>query len=181
MNESYSLKIDAEEPLLKAHSVWGALRGLETFSQTVHINGSCYKVHRNHIKDKPRFSFRGFLIDTSRHFIPKKVMFAFLDAMSYSKFNVLHWHAVDDPSFPFESKAFPNLHRKGAFTAKHVYRPKDVQDIIEYATLRGIRVMPEFDTPGKTIEFKARRAREESLTFRRQAKVKQLISHLLRV
>jgi len=134
--------------VLKSHSVWGALRGLETFSQTVHINGSCYKVHRNYIRDKPRFSFRGFLIDTSRHFIPKKVIFAFLDAMSYSKFNVLHWHAVDDPSFPFESKAFPNLHKKGAFTPKHVYRPKDVQDIIEYARLRGIRVMPEFDTPG---------------------------------
>lgn len=148
MNESYSLVIDAKGSLLTAQSVWGALRGLETFSQAVHLNDSCYKVSNNHIKDHPRFSFRGFLIDTSRHFIPKKIIFAFLDAMSYSKFNVLHWHMVDDPSFPYESTSFPALHKKGAFTRKHVYRQKDVQDVIEYAKLRGIRVMPEFDTPG---------------------------------
>jgi len=151
MNESYSLVIDAKGSLLQAQSVWGALRGLETFSQAVHLNGSCYKVSSNHIKDHPRFSFRGFLIDTSRHFIPKKIIFAFLDAMSYSKFNVLHWHMVDDPSFPYESTSFPALHKKGAFTRKHVYRQKDVQDVIEYANLRGIRVMPEFDTPGRKI------------------------------
>ena len=148
MDESYTLQINAEDPVMKSHSVWGALRGLETFSQAVHINGSCYRVARNHIKDKPRFSFRGFLVDTSRHFIPKKILFAFLDAMSYSKFNVFHWHIVDDPSFPYKSKKFPSLHQNGAFSPKHVYKEKDVQDIIEYAKLRGIRVMPEFDTPG---------------------------------
>ena len=151
MDESYTLEINAENPVLKSQSVWGALRGLETFSQAVHINGSCYRVARNHIKDKPRFSFRGFLIDTSRHFIPKRIIFAFLDAMSYSKFNVLHWHIVDDPSFPYKSKKFPSLHQNGAFSPKHVYQEKDVQDIIEYAKLRGIRVMPEFDTPGLQI------------------------------
>ena len=148
MNESYTLQINDEDPVLKSKSVWGALRGLETFSQAVHINGSCYRVSRNHIKDEPRFSFRGFLVDTSRHFIPKKILFAFLDAMSYSKFNVFHWHIVDDPSFPYKSKKFPSLHKHGAFSPKHVYNEKDVQDIIEYAKLRGIRVMPEFDTPG---------------------------------
>lgn len=148
MDESYTLQINDEDPVLKSQSVWGALRGLETFSQAVHINGSCYRVSRNHIKDKPRFAYRGFLVDTSRHFIPKKILFAFLDAMSYSKFNVFHWHIVDDPSFPYKSKKFPSLHQHGAFSPKHIYNEKDVQDIIEYAKLRGIRVMPEFDTPG---------------------------------
>jgi hexosaminidase len=50
-----------------------------------------------------------------------------LDAMAYNKFNVLHWHIVDDPSFPYKSRTYP-----------------------EYARVRGIRVIPEFDTPGHT-------------------------------
>ena len=149
-NESYTLTIESPEATLKAASIWGAIRGLETFSQVVYQNGSSYLAADNHIIDWPRFKFRGFLIDTSRHFIPVPKIFQFLDAMAYSKFNVLHWHIVDDPSFPYVSKKFPKLHQNGAFNSKtHVYKPADVQDIIEYAKLRGIRVMPEFDTPGQ--------------------------------
>ncbi|XP_057316087.1 beta-hexosaminidase subunit alpha-like [Hydractinia symbiolongicarpus] len=150
-NESYTLRIKAPKTTLKAKSVWGALRGLETFSQAVYQNGSSYWVAENKITDYPRFYYRGFLIDTSRHYLPVAKIFQFLDAMAYSKFNVLHWHIVDDPSFPYVSKKFPQLHKNGAFNAKtHIYTPEDVQDIIEYAKLRGIRVMPEFDTPGHT-------------------------------
>ena len=148
-NESYSLSIAAPEVTLKAQSVWGALRGLETFSQTVYQNFSSYYTAANEIKDYPRFRYRGFLIDTSRHYIPVSIIFQFLDAMAYSKFNLLHWHIVDDPSFPYVSKKFPQLHKNGAFNEKtHVYNRDDVQNIIDYAKLRGIRVMPEFDTPG---------------------------------
>lgn len=150
-NESYSLKIKAPTAKLEANSVWGALRGLETFAQAVYQNGSSYWVAENIITDYPRFKYRGFLIDTSRHYLPVSTIFQFLDAMTYSKFNVLHWHIVDDPSFPFVSKKFPQLHMKGAFNPKtHVYTQSDVKDIIEFARLRGIRVMPEFDTPGHT-------------------------------
>lgn len=71
-----------------------------------------------------------------------------LDAMAWSKMNVFHWHIVDDQSFPYESRQLPRLARFGAFSAQHTYSFEDVADIITYAKDRGIRVIPEIDTPG---------------------------------
>ena len=151
-DESYALVITSTDVQLTAITVFGALRGLETFSQVVYQNESgAYFVQQNKILDHPRFHHRGFHIDTSRHYVSVKVILQFLDAMSYSKFNVLHWHIVDDDSFPYVSTAFPQLHNKGARNNKtHIYNPIDVKNVIEYARLRGIRVIPEFDTPGHT-------------------------------
>ena len=56
---------------------------------------------------------RAVLIDTGRHFLPVPLLLAHLDAMAYSKLNVLHWHIVDMPSFPFASRSLPHLARDG--------------------------------------------------------------------
>jgi len=151
MDEGYELIINAPDSTLVANTCWGALRGLESFSQLVHQNISgYYHAQGNHITDWPRFHHRGFLIDSSRHFLDLKFIFQFLDALAYSKYNVLHWHIVDDEGFPFVSRHFPDLSNKGSRGKKSRYSPSDVQRVIDYARFRGIRVLPEFDTPGHT-------------------------------
>ena len=158
MDESYTLDVSHSDKSgqvqLKSNTVFGALRGLETFAQLLSQVPTAKKPYKElvmnetSIKDSPRFGFRASFIDTCRHWYPLSVIKEHIDIMSYAKFNVLHWHIVDSQSFPYVSKAFPQLSASGAWSPTHIYTPKDVQEVISYAADRGIRILPEFDTPG---------------------------------
>ncbi|CAG7728122.1 unnamed protein product [Allacma fusca] len=144
---------------ISAETIWGALRGLETFSQLVwrdrDWSANHYYINFTEINDSPRYPHRGLMLDTARHYLAPRVIKQVLDAMSYNKLNVFHWHIIDDQSFPFVSRTFPELSDKGAYIpGVLIYDPPTVQDIIEEARLRGIRVVFEFDTPGHTLVFK---------------------------
>jgi len=163
MDEHYEIKINSpDEPgraRIIAFSAWGILRGMESFSQLVYSTmefGNAVQtiINGTQIMDAPRFTHRGILLDTSRHYIAKSVIRDNLDLMEMNKYNVFHWHMTDDPSFPYVSRKFPNLSKEGAWHEKiAVYTQQDVADIIEYARMRGIRVVSEFDTPGHTQSF----------------------------
>ncbi|XP_076173113.1 beta-hexosaminidase subunit beta [Ptiloglossa arizonensis] len=154
MKESYTLSINETTTVAKlvAQSVWGVLRGLETFSQLLYPagDGPNLRIKCQTIVDRPKLPHRGLLLDTSRHYLPIFDILLTLDAMSYNKMNVLHWHIVDDNSFPYQSSSYPELSAKGAYHPSMVYTLNDIQKIVDYARLRGIRIMPEFDTPGHT-------------------------------
>jgi len=68
--------------------------------------------------------------------------------MSLSKLNVMHWHLVDDDSFPLNLESFPSIPENAAFSEDRVYTHQMVQEVVEYAETLGIRVVPEFDNPG---------------------------------
>jgi hexosaminidase len=150
-DESYTLMINAAGARLSAARPYGILRGLETFLQLVESGREGFYVREVQIEDKPRFPWRGVLIDVCRHWIPMDVLKRNIDAMAAVKMNVLHWHLTEDQGFRIESKRFPRLHQMGS-DGKY-FTQDQVREIIAYARDRGIRVVPEFDMPGHTTSW----------------------------
>jgi hexosaminidase len=113
-DESYSLEVTAQRANLKSETVVGAMRGMETLLQLVAGDREGYYFPLAKIADKPRFPWRGLLIDVSRHFQPEEVIKRNIDGMAALKLNVLHWHLTDDQGFRVESFAYPKLHGMGS-------------------------------------------------------------------
>lgn len=150
-DESYTLEISAQSAMLSAENTVGAMRGLETFLQWVTPDTGGFSARGVKIQDRPRFPWRGLLIDACRHWQPVDVILRNLDAMAAVKMNVLHWHLSEDQGFRVESKRFPRLHQMGS-DGKY-YTQEEIRSVIEYARDRGIRVVPEFDMPGHSTSW----------------------------
>jgi hexosaminidase len=150
-DESYTLDVTPAGATLTAPNTLGVLHGLETFLQLVQPAPEGFSAPAIHIEDKPRFAWRGFMFDTSRHFIPLEVIRRNLDAMAALKLNVLHLHLSDDQGFRMESKKFPKLQELGS--DGFYFTQSDMRDLIGYAADRGIRVVPEFDMPGHAVSW----------------------------
>lgn len=145
-DESYQLKVSQTKITIKATTDIGVIYALETLLQLVDNNETSYFFPEVVIHDSPRFTWRGLMLDVSRHFHPVDVIKRNLDAMAVVKMNVFHWHLTDDQGFRIESKTHPKLHQLGSDGL--YYKQEQIKDIVKYAGDRGIRVIPEFDVPG---------------------------------
>ena len=147
-DESYTLDVSDTEARLKAATVDGAIHGLATFAQLIQAGPNGFQVAAVHIEDRPRFPWRGLMLDSCRHWMPVEVVKRNLDAMAAVKLNVFHWHLSEDQGFRVESKKYPKLQEFGS--DGNYYTQDQIRDVVAYARDRAIRVIPEFDMPGHT-------------------------------
>ena len=145
-DESYHLDIKSNKITINATSDLGALHGLETLLQMLQNTSTSFYFQTAAISDFPRFTWRGLMIDVSRHFQPVDVIKRNLDALAAMKMNVFHWHLVDDQGWRIEMKKHPKLTELAS--DGEFYTQEEIKGIVKYAADRGILVVPEIDVPG---------------------------------
>ena len=150
-DESYQLDVSPQRAQLAAPTPVGVLRGMETFLQLVEHDAQGFSAPSVHIVDRPRFPWRGLMIDVSRHWIPIDVLRRNLDGMAAVKLNVLHLHLTDDQGYRIESGKYPKLQELGS--DGHYYTQAQMTELIAYARDRGIRIVPEIEMPGHSTSW----------------------------
>ncbi|XP_022910196.1 chitooligosaccharidolytic beta-N-acetylglucosaminidase [Onthophagus taurus] len=166
-DESYILNITYDDEIKKGinlmvnitgMTIFGVRHGLETLSQLI-VSNKTLKYHdeekntilfiirKAFISDKPAYFHRGLLIDTARNFLSISTIKSQINGMSMSKMNVLHWHATDTQSFPIVFPSVPSLARYGAYSDTQTYSFYEIQELLDYAKLRGVRIIMEIDAP----------------------------------
>ena len=171
-DESYSLSVSAAASaatVVRAKTIFGAMHGLESLTQLVDVRvgagvQTTIPFAPVEIHDEPRFSFRGLMIDSGRHFLPISHVKKTVVAASMAKLNLIHWHLVDSQSFASCSEQFPSLCAEGAYPNKYsasnadgsksrnvskaTYSPAELRDLVAFAKSHGVRIQPEWDMPG---------------------------------
>ena len=152
-HEGYRLQVSPDTLSLVASTEAGLHNGKETLLQLARYNNGQIPVCT--INDAPRFEWRGFMLDESRHFFGKEKVKQYLDLMAQLRLNVFHWHLTDEPGWRIEIKQYPKLTTEGAIGNWHdpeapatFYTQDDIREIVAYAAERQIMVVPEFDMPG---------------------------------
>lgn len=169
--EEYGLSVSPKEIIIEASETPGVFYALQTVLQLLPsdiyspklVRGVKWELPCCKISDKPAFPYRGILLDCGRHFFSKEFVLKFIDQMAMRKFNVFHWHLTEDQGWRIEIKKYPRLMEvasKRPFTADYnnqnpdgkphegYYTQDDVREVVEYARLRQVTVIPEIELPG---------------------------------
>lgn len=153
--EGYVLEIQPEKISIKSKTEAGKYYGAQTLFALIEEQGSVLECVK--ISDEPKYGYRGFMIDVSRHFFPVEEIKKIVDQCAKYKLNKFHWHLSDDQGFRIESKKFPELNQTGAVRkeedgtiTKGFYTQEEIKEIVAYAADRQIEIIPEIDMPGHT-------------------------------
>ena len=161
--EGYTLDVTTHGIRVTARDDAGLFYGAITLSQLLTPDAQQGRVliPALHIRDQPRFVWRGLMLDSARHFQSVAEIEQLLDQMAQHKLNVFHWHLTDDQGWRIEIKRYPELTRIGAWRtppdAGHdgeptryggFYTQDQIRQIVAYAAARFITVVPEIDMPG---------------------------------
>jgi hexosaminidase len=152
--EEYKLEIEKSKINLTAKHPRGIFYGLMTIWQGALLSNN-KAILCGIIQDKPRYPYRGFMLDESRHFFGKEKVMQIIDLMAEFKINTFHWHLTDSPGWRIEVKAFPKLHTIGGKgnhsdpnSPAQYYTQEEIKEIVAYAAERFVTIIPEIDMPG---------------------------------
>ena len=167
--EGYRLEFTAVSVLLSASSETGIFYGFQTLFQMLNacrqFGYNTWTFNCQTICDSPRFPWRAYMLDEARHFMGKETVLKILDEMASLKMNVFHWHLTDDAGWRVEIKKYPLLTQVGGFRKDTqiggfqsdmtsgrphggFYTQDEIREILEYARVRHIKVVPEIEMPG---------------------------------
>ncbi len=165
--EDYKLRVTSDSIVIEAARPVGFFYGLQSLRQLLPVNSTRpAMIEAIEVTDSPRFGWRGFLLDESRHFFGKESVKRVIDMMALYKMNRFHWHLTDDQGWRVEIKKYPKLTTVGAERVgmhlgwenrqtadsyrygPYFYTQKDIKEIVDYARDRFIEVIPEIDMPG---------------------------------
>lgn len=178
-DEGYQLSVKKGDIRVTAHKPAGVFYGVQTILQLLPAEiksqtpqeDKKWTVPCVEIKDRPKFVWRGMMLDVSRHFFTKEEVMKYIDEIAEYKLNVFHWHLTDDQGWRIQIESLPKLTEVGAWRAKRVgqwwhrdrlqpgekptyggfYTHDDVKEVVEYAASRFVRVIPEIDVPGHSV------------------------------
>ncbi|MES2524587.1 MAG: beta-N-acetylhexosaminidase [Gemmatimonadota bacterium] len=164
--EGYTLDISADSVRLVASTPAGLFRGVQTIRQllpagieaeqsALRVNGANWIIQPGRIVDRPRFAWRGAMLDVARHFFTVDEVKQFIDMLALYKLNTLHLHLADDQGWRIQINSWPKLTTVGGSTQVGganggFYTKADYASIVRYASERYITVVPEIDMPGHT-------------------------------
>jgi hexosaminidase len=177
--EGYQLKVTAAGITLTANEPAGIFYGVQTLLQLLPpvIAGKNETDYKNWeipavtIEDHPRFSWRGLMLDVSRHFFTVAQVKDYIDQMVKYKFNLLHLHLTDDQGWRLQIKSLPKLTEVGAWRVERTgtfgtfskpqpgekatyggfYTHEDIKELVKYASERFVNILPEIDVPGHSL------------------------------